>query len=241
MNVQEMHIEFKITLDKVDSQAYPEFLDGEIDFFLNEAQMRFIKQRYGMNNNSRRGFEESQKRTDDLKNLVKSKFCQISPVTYYQELGENTVRVDINTLFDDAALTIPSTDKYMFYLKSVARTCIGNCCNTFRVKLVQHDDLNSIIADPFNKPSAERPILFFEDGIIFAWAGNNVTFKDVLVTFIKDPVKINLGTYTGPAQNCELSEHTHKEIIQMAVTIALENIESQRTQTQMIVNEQKSE
>ena len=31
---------------------------------------------------------------------------------------------------------------------------------------------------------------------------------------------------------CELSEHTHKEIVQLAVNIAIENIESKRLQTQ---------
>ena len=37
MTVQEMHLEFEISLDKVDSQAYPEFLDPEIDYYLKSA------------------------------------------------------------------------------------------------------------------------------------------------------------------------------------------------------------
>jgi hypothetical protein len=44
---------------------------------------------------------------------------------------------------------------------------------------------------------------------------------------------MSLGTYGIPLSQCELSEHTHKEIIQMAVGIALENLESPRQQTQV--------
>ena len=50
MTVQDMHNEFKVSLDKVDSSAYPEFLDWEIDYYLNEAQDRLIKNRFGRNN-----------------------------------------------------------------------------------------------------------------------------------------------------------------------------------------------
>ena len=39
MTIDQFHIEFKLTLDKVDSQAYPEFLDEEIDFYFSVADV----------------------------------------------------------------------------------------------------------------------------------------------------------------------------------------------------------
>ena len=45
----------------------------------------------------------------------------------------------------------------------------------------------------------------------------------------------------GQTGDCELSDHTHREIVQMAVTIALENIEAQRVQSQEILNMRKIE
>ena len=243
MTAQEMHNEFKITLDKVDSQAYPEFLDGEIDFYLNEAQDRFIKTRYGRNNLYTAGFEEIQKRTDDLKNLVKTRFCEITTVTGYQDIGDNVYRADLDTLFVDEDQQTQSADVYMLYLKASARSCIpgGNpdgtdCCGWHKVTLVQQDDLSSVPSDPFNRPKTDKPVIFFEDGDIFVWIGNGAVIDNFFVTFIKRPLQINLGTYGGSVQNSELSEYTHKEIVQMAVRIALENIESPRQQSQELLN-----
>ena len=239
MTVQEMHNEFKITLDKVDSQAYPEFLDGEVDFYLNEAMDRFIKTRYGRNNMYRVGFEEIQKRTDDLKALVVSRFTEMTFVPEYIATGKNVFRANVDILFNDEARTIASQDEYMLYIKATAHTCLTDqedCCDWHEVNLVQQDDLASVVSDPFNKPKPGRPVIFFEDTDVFVWTGANAIVDNFLVTFIRKPLDVNLGTYSGPVQDCELSEYTHKEIVQMAVRIALENIESPRQQTQEILN-----
>ena len=80
MTIEEMHNEFDITLDKISSSSYQELEPWEKDFYLNEAQMRIIKQRYSRKNTYRKGFEENQKRIDDLKNLVISRFCKVTKV-----------------------------------------------------------------------------------------------------------------------------------------------------------------
>lgn len=242
MTIQEFHTQFKVFFDKTDSAAYPEFLDGEIDIYLNEAQERIVKQRYGKNNIYRAGFEEVQKRTDDLKNLVETKFCPLTPATVYTEVGENVFRADLDSLFDDAGLNNQAEEVYQFYLKSMARTCDSNdCCIWSRVKLVQHDDISSIGGDPFNKPMQSRPIIFFEGGDIFVWTAPGLTVEGFQVTFIKRPAQVNIGTYGQPVVECELSEHLHKELLQEAIQIAIENIGSPRVQTQGPVNVQTSE
>lgn len=241
MTIQEMHLEFKISLDKVDSQAYPEFLDGEIDYYLNEAQDRIVKQRYGTNNIYRKGFEESQKRTDDLKNLIRSKFCSITQSTAYTSLGFNVYEANLSVLYNDKAKTVLSTDEYLFYLKSMAEACVGSCCATNKVRLIQQDDLTEIAADPFNRPTPKDQIVFFENGNLMIWTDDTSVVQNLFVTFLKIPVKMDLGTYGGTETDCELSEHMHKEVVQMAVGIALENIESQRTESQQVINVNKVE
>ena len=62
MDVGEMHYEFKLKLNKVDSLDYNNFLVPEIDWYLNEAQNIFIKTRYSGNNSRATGFEASQKK-----------------------------------------------------------------------------------------------------------------------------------------------------------------------------------
>ena len=84
MTVEEMHYEFKLKLNKVDSLDYQNFFVPEIDWYLNEAMKMFIKQRYGLANPKRQGFEVTQKRIDDLRNLVvagANQLAALSPVT----------------------------------------------------------------------------------------------------------------------------------------------------------------
>ena len=230
MTIQEAHIRLKVLVDKVDSSYYEELLPEEIDEFLDEAYNRRVKRIYGKNNIYSRGFEELQKRTDDLKNLVKSAYCTLSAVPYYQEADDNVYRADLSNLFSDINLQNPLEDQYMFYLKATAKTCKGNCCKFNRVKLAQQDDLSSIAGDPFNKPTAERPIVFFEDSDVFVWAGKD-TVESILITFLKKPKKVNIGTYGDPVQEFEISSHVVEEIVVDASQIIIETIESKRVQT----------
>ena len=71
MNIFQMHRAFEIGVDKIDSDSVPNILTAEMDFFLNQAQDQFVKVRYGGNNVYRTGFEQTQKRTDDLRTIVK--------------------------------------------------------------------------------------------------------------------------------------------------------------------------
>jgi len=241
MTIEQFHREFKVFFDKTDSSAYPELLDGEIDIYLNEAQERIIKQRYGRNNIYRSGFEEIQKRTEDLKNLVETRFASVSPASSYVAMGDNIFRANLQDLFEDDALTIQAGEEYQFYLKSAVNSCKDDCCKWSRVKLVQHDDISSIAGDPFNKPKFNRPVIFFEGGDIYVWTAEGVTIKNFQVTFLKRAAQMNIGTYGQPRVDCELSEHLQKELLQEAIQIAIENLGSPRVQTQGPVNIQSSE
>lgn len=71
MTINEMHIAVNLGVQKIASFQMDNFLPQEIDFELNTAMDRFIKQRYStLSNRYKRGFEQSQKRIDDLRHLV---------------------------------------------------------------------------------------------------------------------------------------------------------------------------
>jgi hypothetical protein len=71
MTVNEMHIAVNLGVQKIASFQADVLLPQEVDFELNIAMLRFIKQRYNANSNRQgKGFEQSQKRIDDLRNLV---------------------------------------------------------------------------------------------------------------------------------------------------------------------------
>lgn len=94
MTVQEFHREFKIASDKVDSLQYAEFTLSERIYFLNEAILRIVKQKYSKNNVYQAGFEEIQKRTDDLKALVR--FNSDSTITSF--IGNTIVNTNVITI-----------------------------------------------------------------------------------------------------------------------------------------------
>ena len=50
MTTAEAILEFKLSIDKIDTDAYPDIRKEEVLFFLNEAQERFVKVRYNKNN-----------------------------------------------------------------------------------------------------------------------------------------------------------------------------------------------
>ena len=85
MDITEMHLNIDLELNKLNSNLYEIILPQEKDYFLNRAQERFIKQRYGaLSNSKRQGFEMSQKRIDDLRNLLVPNYydkCFKLPIT----------------------------------------------------------------------------------------------------------------------------------------------------------------
>ena len=65
-----MHQAVQQGVDKINSLQADMLLREEIDLELNKSQIRFINTKYTGNNLHRTGFEESQKRIDDLRSLV---------------------------------------------------------------------------------------------------------------------------------------------------------------------------
>lgn len=218
MTIDEAHIEFEITLDKRSTSQAPEMPAEVIDYFLNEAIARFVKTRYGKNNIYQAGFEEIQKRTEDLRTLVVTESLPTIAVPY-----ETTDYVQVD-------LTATSAE-YWFFVRGRAE--VSNTCGTGfkKIKLIQQDDLEVVLEDPFNSPKAGRPIVYFENGNIIIVSDGTFTVSNFKLTFIKQPAQVDDGTYGNPAVQFDMPEHTHKEIVQLAADIAIENIESQRVQT----------
>jgi hypothetical protein len=234
MTIDRMHLEFKLMLDKLDSSAYPNILTPEIDFWLNDGYERVIKTRYNRNNVYRKGFEEMQKRTDDLKQLVVTNYAPVTAVT----TETNTYRADLQTLYSDEAQTVASTEKYMFYLRGKARHVKTGCTSTyFSINLVQQDDFERVMDDPFNGPDLLEAVGYFERGDLYLVTDGVYTIDKFKVTYIKVPLRIDKAQILSPlgltgASTVEVDEHLHKEIVAEAVNAALENIESIRQQTQ---------
>ena len=91
-----------------------------------------------------------------------------------------------------------------------------------------------MIDDPFNKPN-KGVVLRLMHGL---WAelitDGTYTINQYFLRYIRQPIRLDITNF--PLMSCELAMHTHQEIVNTAVSLALENIASPRFQSNMISN-----
>lgn len=235
MTIAEMHTSFRFGMDKMDNLNYPNFLPEEIDLLINQAQDRFVKQRYGITNPKRTSFEETQKRTEDLKELVR----QISITPANNAIDNITPRSRYVTLPSDHWFVIQErvvqqcdkcneTPLYVETIQTGNHT-LQNFVNGMyaEVRPIQHNEFDKVIKDPFKGPDYDKVLRLMEDGRVELIPSSVCTPTVYRLRYIKRPNRVSITTPT----NCELSEHTHQEIVDEAIKIALEGIEAKRNPT----------
>lgn len=73
MTTQEMHIEIDLYLQKINSQSTKNILPQEKDWFLNNAVIDYLQQKmYPTSNVKKLGFEDTAKRVEDIKDLIRT-------------------------------------------------------------------------------------------------------------------------------------------------------------------------
>ena len=95
------------------------------------------------------------------------------------------------------------------------------------IKYVQHDDLDTILEDPFNDPIIGKAIYTFRSNFIDIYTSPNFILPECKITYIRKPNRISLNLN----QDCELPDEMHRHVIQLAVAGALETLDSSRYQT----------
>lgn len=230
-SVAQLLISFEQKLDKTDAQAYPDILDAEKRYWLDQAADRFVKQRYEGNNFKRKSFEQTQKRVDDLRSAIVTEVISAVVEPDYRD-----------------AFSIPLPNNYRYLLKIESQVSYTDCngetqTEWFTPKQIEHDDIYALSGDPFNKPLHNRQRFIVEDNKLVIFAGDE-TVVSARITFINLFLKLQPGyvNYDGSVDVYsnvtlpynELAVDTHEEIVDIAVKLVLENIESQRYQTNSV-------
>lgn len=211
MTIEEMHYDFKMKLNKVDSQQYKNLLIPEIDWTLNEAQELFVKMVAQPRIKSYLGFEMNQRNIDDIRTVV----------------------VDNNCLSVSPTNTVALPNDYWHFLKAEVIMDKGNCKGIkgkFHVR--QHDD--EFENSPFDKSSFEwRTVngVFNENGVKL-YTDNTFNITSFCMSYIRKLAYIHnakdfrgtqyrlpSGVLLTGSVNCELPEQTHREIVDIAVLI----------------------
>lgn len=222
MTRDQLHIAFKVAMDKnAQSVAFggcPAFLPSEIDYWLNNALYQEINTKFTGNNPSKIAFEGSIKRTHDLENLI----CTDNAVTATKEAGIN--RCFIANLF---------SDKRMFFVDAVLN--FGN--KKANVILVSHADAQKFKKTHSNNPWIDVPVGTIHDNTLYVYYDDILMNSDTYsmdITYVKYPTKVEDLPAAGMD---EIPEYMQYEVVNRAVELALEDIESQRVQTKTQLNQ----
>lgn len=222
MTREQLHIAFKIAMDK-NSQSVafggcPAFLPNEIDYWLNLALYQEINTKFTGNNATKVAFEGSTKRTHDLENLIRTD----NAVTATKEAGVN--RCYIANLF---------SDKRMFFIDATFNFEDKKA----NVALVSHTVAQRFKKTHDNNPWIETPVGVIEDNTLYIYyddiSMNSETYS-VDITYVKYPTKVEDLPEAGMT---EIPEYMQHEVVNRAVELALEDIESRRVQTKTQLNQ----
>lgn len=222
MTVSEIHKAFKVQMDKnAESVAFggcPAFLPEEIDLFLNQAFIEVISNKFTGMNTSQVPFEGSVKRIADLEKLVKT------------DTG-------LNAFLDSSTNVLTMEDfeasrKRMFYVDAVLH--FGN--KQSKCVLVSHQDARRFRKTYNNDPWVETPVSTIKDNQLLIYIDTHSMTQPYTVdlTYVSFPPVIDNTQSTVNID--EVPDRIIYEVINRAVAIALENIESRRVETKVQLN-----
>lgn len=226
MTRDELHIAFKIEMDKnSQSVAYggcPAFLPEEVDYWLNKGYYDVLTTKFSGQNSTETAFEGSVKRIADLERLVKTDSS--IPVN----LTEGTNKLVLTNLLNRNE----DNSGRMFFIDAVLHW--GN--KQAVVELVSHEIARNFTKTYNNNPWIEKPVATIQDNSLVIYVDPiemTGTFT-IDVTYVKHPTLItDLPSETGLT---EVPEYVQNEIVNKAVQLALDNIESQRVQIKSQLN-----
>lgn len=230
MTVQEMHYDFKMKLNKIDSEQYRNLRVPEIDWLLNEAQEFFIKSVAFPRVPNYLGFETSQRTIDDIRTIV---------------VENKQLEKDLINSEDRQKVFVLPTD-YMFYISAKVTVSKAQCgLKEVRLLIKQHDD--KFEESPFDNSSFEWGDInaTFDSKGLRVYSDGTFDVENVKLNYIKEPAYIHnasdfkpegqykslkIGLNLTGRQNCELPNQTHREIVDIAVMLASSNLDMQNIQ-----------
>ena len=97
-------------------------------------------------------------------------------------------------------------------------------------KYSQLDDVYTLLDDPFNTTKSTSPLYTIEENFVDVYSTTEFVTQTVRVKYIRRPQRMSKSLGVG----CELPEHTHQEIVEMAIKSILEGIQDSRYQSQSV-------
>jgi len=230
MRVEDFKNEFNIGYNAIATASAPALDDYEISVYLTKAQLELVKDYSNPEGNKyKEGFEGSEKRRTDLKELTK----------HYQSITKLTSNDGIST--QSQFFKIPS-DVFLIRYESITITST-DCNDGIRISVYPktHDEYNVQKDNPFKRPDNKMAwrlsfSKFETDNVVELLSPYTITryhlryTKYPLPIIISDLEDIEEGLMIdgyNEKTECELDQSIHREIIDRAIELALRDYKPQ--------------
>lgn len=241
--------EFDILYNNIRNNSAPGLDLYEQSLFLTKAQEQIVFNTFNPKTNLiGEGFENTEKRRQDLKKLVKNYITDLENIPSNIENSDYSTSINLNG-FINKFIKIPND---VFFI--IEESCIFESDIIFDVLPISHDELKDQIQNPFRKPvdsflnkriwRLDNDISNLSNSIELIYT-KNLIIQDYQMRYIKKPSPIILtnldeGEFIGSGLSidgvidetpCELNDIIQRQIIDRAVILALEAYEKSRIQT----------
>ena len=233
MTHSNIYTKFMIEYDKANiTSSYPSLTKYEVATILDKAYLALIAQKYTGNNPRKSAFESDMKATEDLQPLI-SKFTAIGNLS-----GDNSYTFSTHTI-DNLILYI--IDGQIEIKESISSHDNKNH-QYENIVFVSHDIAKKFRATKTNLPWVEQPVGCIENNNVVIYVDPmdvqyNGAQSKAEFTYIKRPAKFAVGQglsvsdYDFGDTKFELSDSMAEELINLAIIMSTEIVESSRLAT----------
>lgn len=229
MTHSDIKTKFLIEYDKMTTtSSYPSLTDYEIATVLDKAYHAVIANKLTGNNARRVQFESDNKAIEDIRPLVTT--ADIAPCT------DDVIAPDNCKVYK-----ITSDLNWMYYLHSRVETIkvntIAEDSSYLTVSLVSHMDAQRFMQTNTNLPWIPQPVVYIEGDYLHLlydpYKYSKETIGDLFCTYIQKPAlfvlpndQVDFGTTVF-----ELNDNVAEEVINTAILMSAEIVESTRLTT----------
>jgi len=213
MTISEMHTAFEMELDKTNGLSYPSFESIEIDYWLNKAQKKFMRDTLHGTPTNPTNIGNSFKNIDALQTLVEEGAVTTTTSTNFQNGGQGAIPSD--------------------YAEAITARIRGNGLQAawYNMHRITSENAYNLYKTPVNDPYIEEVYYYIEDDVLFyIYDLSNTDFAPSVDTveliYYRLPVEVAIA-----GTDSELPLQTHDLIVSIAVNLAIESIEAPRYQT----------
>lgn len=212
---------FEREINKIDDALNKPATEDSL-FWLNQAVAKFVKLRFNGDFTHKTGYEQTEKRRQDLILLLKTKSFEVQSPIPHANYDEYVVNYDNDFLYalnEDVIITDGENDM---------DTCVFECTqDNFMYRI------NNSLTDFHYKHHRARPLRIRLAGGCKLLTDKNYSIKSYTLGYLKKPTEITLDN--PRAEYTDFEDHVMYEIIKMAAQMYIENQADQRYRT--ITNE----